>query len=220
MRDSEAGVAVAGRIRLVDDKRRMPTPSFIPYHHARRWISPFEGAATPALPVFITPRAYVRLCAHAGTDLENEVGGAVVGTWRLDRGTGRPFIVVEAALRALHTRHGGAFLTFTHDSLVHLHSEIEARHPGKVIVGWFHTHPGLGVFLSDYDRWLHEHFFPEPWQVALVIDPVAVEGGVFTRNAQGELDVHRYTGFHELKTRAGEGVVHWRNLLAADGAGG
>ena len=38
------------------------------------------------------------------------------------------------------------------------------------IVGWVHTHPGFGVFLSSFDKEQHERFFPEAWQVAYVID--------------------------------------------------
>ena len=45
----------------------------------------------------------VRVCAHAGSDLDNEVGGALVGQWRADHSTGRQYVVVEAAIRALHS---------------------------------------------------------------------------------------------------------------------
>jgi proteasome lid subunit RPN8/RPN11 len=146
----------------------------------------------------MTPRAYVRCCAHAGSDLEHEVGGALVGGYRRDRATGRPYIVIEAALPARHTRQGRSYLTFTHDSLVDLHEELEARYPRKVVVGWYHTHPGMDIFLSGYDLWLHEHFFPFSWQVALVIEPHARHGGFFVRGPGGQPDPRHYTGFGEL----------------------
>jgi proteasome lid subunit RPN8/RPN11 len=47
------------------------------------------------------------------------------------------------------------------------------------VVGWHHTHPGFGVFLSGYDLFIHQHFFREPWQIALVIDPQRQELGFF-----------------------------------------
>jgi proteasome lid subunit RPN8/RPN11 len=160
------------------------------------------------------------MCAHAGSDLEQEVGGALLGTWREDRATGRRFVIVEAILRGRFTRQGRAHVTFTQDTLVDLHDEMDERYPGKLFVGWYHTHPGLGVFLSGYDTWLHEHFFPEPWQVALVMDPVLPEGGFFVREKDGTFDPRRYVGFYELIRRRGMSVVRWRNLSPPDESGG
>ncbi|MFX0018884.1 MAG: Mov34/MPN/PAD-1 family protein [Promethearchaeota archaeon] len=40
------------------------------------------------------------------------------------------------------------------------------------VVGWWHSHPNLGCFLSPTDLKTQQHFFPENFQVALVIDPI------------------------------------------------
>jgi hypothetical protein len=92
------------------------------------------------------------------------------------------------------------------------HAEMDEHYPDKQIVGWYHTHPGMGVFLSSYDAWLHHHFFPEPWQVALVIDPLSPAGGFFIRQVDGTLDPGRYFGFHELDVNSAESFVGWNNL--------
>jgi proteasome lid subunit RPN8/RPN11 len=190
---------VAPRVRISPPEEIAPAPGKIPSAHAVRWWSPYEGAGRePYLAVFMTARAYIRCCAHAGSDLEHEVGGGLVGGWRRDRATGRPFIVIEAALPARHTRQGRSFVTFTQDSLVELHEELEARYPRKLLVGWYHTHPGMDIFLSGYDLWLHEHFFPYSWQVALVIEPQERHGGFFVRRPDGQPDPRHYTGFSEL----------------------
>jgi proteasome lid subunit RPN8/RPN11 len=189
----------AARVRMGPPDELAPAPARIPLGHALRWWSPYEAPGRePYLAVFMTPRAYIRCCAHAGSDLEQEVGGALVGAYRRDRTSGRPYIVIEAALPARHTRQGRSYLTFTHDSLVDLHDELEARYPRKVVVGWYHTHPGMDIFLSGFDLWLHEHFFPFLWQVALVIEPQARQGGFFVRGPDGQPDPRRYTGFAEL----------------------
>jgi proteasome lid subunit RPN8/RPN11 len=140
------------------------------------------------------------------------VGGVLVGNWFSDVATNKQFIVVEATLPARFTRQGSVYLTFTQDSLVALHAEMDERFPGKQILGWYHTHPRMGVFLSHYDTWLHRHFFPEPWQVALVIEPFAGLGGFFIRQDDGELDPSRYFGFYELDGNNGQSIVHWQNL--------
>jgi proteasome lid subunit RPN8/RPN11 len=194
--------------------QRSPRRSRLPESRAWRWISPLEGSdSTPAVSVFVTQRAYVRFCAHAGSDLLNEVGGWLVGRWRMDGETSRHFIVIEAILPAPHTRHGSAFLTFTQDSQVALYEELDERFPGKELVGWYHTHPRMGIFLSEYDTWLHRNFFPALHQVALVIEPYSKTGGFFIRRADGALDGRQYYGFYEIFQRSKRSVVHWQNLL-------
>jgi proteasome lid subunit RPN8/RPN11 len=201
------------RIRLLPGDKSEPRGSRIPLTRARRWFSPFpEDACKPVVNVFVTPRAYVRFCSHAGTDLQNEIGGALVGKWRADRETGEQFIVVEAILRAKYTQQSNVHLTFTQDTLVTMQDELESHYPNKQLVGWYHTHPRMGVFLSRYDTWLHENFFPEAWQVALVIEPHSVTGGFFIRQTDGALDPHRYFGFYELLGQDDASVVHWRNM--------
>jgi len=204
------------RLRLFPADEPLPRSSRMPTGRALRWSSPLEDGAKAAVTVFVTQGAFVRVCAHAGSDLTNEVGGVLAGRWRVDRSTGESFVVVEGVLPAAHTRQGRTYVTFTQDSLVDLNSELERRYPGKLMVGWYHTHPRMDVFLSGYDVWLHEHFFPELWHVALVIEPHKTSGGFFIRMPDGHLDPHRYFGFFEL-TDSGRSVVHWRNLTPEGG---
>jgi proteasome lid subunit RPN8/RPN11 len=204
----------ASSIRLLPAGELEPRRAHIPYGRATRWQPPGEAdGPQPVVSVFVSQRAFVRFSAHAGSDLDNEVGGWLVGKWRSDRQSGQQFIVVENILQAPHTRHGSAYLTFTQDSQVALHQAFEERFPGKDLVGWYHTHPRMGVFLSEYDTWLHRNFFPEHYQVALVIEPYSAVGGFFIRQAgDGSLDPRRYYGFYELHNRKRRSVVHWRNL--------
>jgi proteasome lid subunit RPN8/RPN11 len=95
---------------------------------------------------------------------------------------------------------------------VQLNNELEDRFPGKQMVGWYHTHPRMDVFLSSYDTWLHESFFGKPWQVALVIEPYADRGGFFCWQSEGRLDPRHYVGFYELGDTSYESVVSWDNL--------
>ncbi len=203
----------APRVRLGPPEPLDPRPSRIPRSKIRRWVSPFDrDGGKPAVSVFLTQPAFVRICSLAGRDMDNEVGGALIGQWRIDHPSGEQFIVAEAVLPARFTRQGSAFLTFTQDTLVALHDEQETRFPQKRMVGWFHTHPRMGVFLSDYDVWLHQHFFPEPWQVALVVEPHTQVGGFFVREEDGSLDHHRYHGFLEITGNSGKSLVYWKNL--------
>jgi len=201
------------RIRIQPIEIPKPNLAPIPVSSAQRWYSPFddEGLET-SIKVFVTQPAYARMCVHAASDMEAETGGILVGQWCADIDTDEQFIVVENALPARYTRQGSVFLTFTQDSIVDIHEKIEKRYPGKQIVGWYHTHPKMGIFLSHYDTWLHNNFFPEQWQVALVIEPHKKLGGFFIRQADGDLDPARYFGFHELEGNPNWSIVHWNNL--------
>jgi len=228
----------AASIRLLPVDPPAPRAARIPYDRARRWRSPLEnlppdgradngiaagaagdgGSVQPFVSVFMTQRAYVACCAHAADDLENEVGGWLVGKWRADRRSGEHFIIVEAILPAPHTRHGSAYLTFTQDTQLALYDALKARYPAKDLVGWYHTHPRMGVFLSSDDTWLHNNFFPEAYQVALGIEPYFGTGGFFIRRSDGRLDPRQYYGFYELSGRSRRSVVTWRNLSEDDHA--
>jgi len=57
-----------------------------------------------------------------------------------------------------------------------------AQRRDSLVLGWYHSHPGLGLFLSGYDRRLHAQIFGhEPWSVALVIDAIADTRAFFWR---------------------------------------
>jgi proteasome lid subunit RPN8/RPN11 len=199
-------------VRLSPPEMTQPIGTHLPIKRARRWDSPYDtGDLQPLVSVFLSQPAYSRLCVHSASDTSLEVGGVLVGQWCLSQ-RHEQFIVVEHALPARHVRQGSAYITFTQDTLVDIHDQIDANFKGMLIVGWYHTHPGMGIFLSHYDLWLHENFFPEPWQVALVVEPVAETAGFFVRQKHGVLDPKRYFGFYELDGKYGRSMVYWTNL--------
>jgi proteasome lid subunit RPN8/RPN11 len=202
-------------IYLTPPDESRPRRAHMPVHRALRWRTIFEAnEPEKTVSIFVTPRAFVRFSAHAGSDLENEVGGWLVGKWRADTETGYQFIIIETVLPARHTRFGSTFLTFTQDSQVWLYNQLQEYYPNKELVGWYHTHPRMGVFLSEYDTWLHRNFFPESYQVALVIEPHSSSGGFFVRGEDGELNVQGYCGFYELNNGRKRSVVHWHNMIS------
>jgi len=59
----------------------------------------------------------------------------------------------------------------------------------ETLLGWYHSHPGQGGFLTTHDVETHEKFFTEPWHVAILV--AAEAGGVtgrFFRATQGNAD--------------------------------
>jgi proteasome lid subunit RPN8/RPN11/phage tail protein X len=110
---------------------------------------------------------------HVHSDVSREVGGVLVGTMDEDAAT------VEAALPALRAIGRSANVTFTHEVWEEILAVVDRDQPGRRIVGWYHSHPGFGVFLSDYDRFIHQGFFSDERMLALVVDPKAGQAGWF-----------------------------------------
>jgi proteasome lid subunit RPN8/RPN11 len=126
---------------------------------------------------------------HVQSDVDREVGGVLIGT--MDECAA----VVEAALPALRAVGSAANVTFTHEVWDEILDVVERDHPGRRIVGWYHSHPGFGVFLSEYDRFIHQGFFSDERMLALVVDPRDGQAGWFGwRNGQIEK-------VEELRTR-------------------
>jgi proteasome lid subunit RPN8/RPN11 len=111
---------------------------------------------------------------HVWGELEREVGGVLIGHYP-SKG---PRTVVSAVIPALRATGARTSLTFTHDAWQDVHRELE-RYPGEQIVGWYHSHPGFGIFLSQNDLFIHRNFFSGIRQTAFVVDPYAAQEGWF-----------------------------------------
>ncbi len=120
---------------------------------------------------------------HGRSSMHEEVCGVLVGSLCWDGG---PYLLVDARIEGKHASHQSGSVTFTSDTWDFIHEELAAKHPERKIVGWYHTHPGFGIFLSNMDAFIHENFFSFPWQPAYVFDPQAETDGFFFRT-NGEL---------------------------------
>ncbi|MDB4959621.1 MAG: hypothetical protein JWO36_7190 [Myxococcales bacterium] len=130
------------------------------------------------LQVFLAEEAFDRAVERGDSDTTREIGGVLVG--ELLRDDGGPYLRIDTTIDALHAEEKGAELTFTHATWEHINKEMDTKHQGKKVVGWYHTHPGFGVFLSDRDQFIHKSFFNLPFQVAFVYDPKSKDHGMFT----------------------------------------
>ena len=113
--------------------------------------------------------------AHVFGNADREVGGVLIG-----RVAGHSAIpLVTAAIAAASAAEGRAELTFTQDTWEHVHKVLARDFPYDQIVGWYHSHPGFGIFLSEHDLFIHRNFFSGTSQIALVVDPLKGVEGVF-----------------------------------------
>jgi proteasome lid subunit RPN8/RPN11 len=131
--------------------------------------------STPGFRPRITKTAHDAVIEHVFSSPGHEVGGVLVGRIvAADRET-----VVSGAIAALEATSERASVTFTHDAWSTVHATLEREFPGQAIVGWYHSHPGFGIFLSDHDTFIQTNFFSNEGQIAHVVDPQAGTEGLF-----------------------------------------
>ena len=149
---------------------------------------------------------------HSASDLSHELGGALLGHQIQEN---ESFLVKVLATLPVYTDdHGPVHFTFTADAWAQLHKDRSERYPELDIVGWYHTHPDLGVFYSADDVIVHSAAFVLPWHVGLVIDPVKGESCLvgWQRSADDdtELELSGIDGFYELMDEQDTTVMSWR----------
>jgi len=68
---------------------------------------------------------------------------------------------------------------FSEDVLARISYTIRTKYKRSFIVGWFHSHPGYGCFLSPTDVHTQRSYFSEAFHLAYVVDPIRREHQFF-----------------------------------------
>lgn len=148
----------------------------------RHWVvAPYGQPSSTDLPVFIDMDTLRDIEIHAQEDKTVELGGVLIGR-QLEDESGQPYVMITDSLRAKHYESSRGHFKFTHDTWSQITQEHDDFSNDMKMVGWYHTHPGWGVFLSGMDTFICDHFFNRPLDVALVVDPINLDRGFFYWN--------------------------------------
>jgi proteasome lid subunit RPN8/RPN11 len=114
-----------------------------------------------------------------------EIGGILLGGF-----DGKRLSVLEYAQLECEHAYGPSFTVSPNDRarLRQLLGSVPEDHPGLQVVGWYHSHTRSGIHLSEEDLDLYHRYFPESWQVAMVMKPHTFDPariGFFFRGADG-----------------------------------
>ncbi|MDA1050074.1 MAG: Mov34/MPN/PAD-1 family protein [Planctomycetota bacterium] len=163
-------------------------------------VAPVYSPSKGELPVFVDLDAMRDMEEHAVSDTGVELGGVMLGG-QYEDDQGRPFVLVTDSLRAKHYESTKGSFKFTHDTWSQITRERD-EFPGELqMVGWYHTHPDWGVFLSGMDMFICDNFFNKKLDVALVIDPCRQDRGFFQWTGNAEQRVRRTDGFYLVASR-------------------
>ena len=127
--------------------------------------------------VYIKQDVYKALEKYASSDTSKELGTILIGNYCEE--LSKTHVIISNYIEAKYTDASASTLTFTHETWEYVHNQHETLYPDQKIIGWQHTHPNYGIFLSNYDLFIQENFFNLPAQIAYVIDPIQNLRGFF-----------------------------------------
>ena len=151
---------------------------------AAEFVSTLGLARSPAiLPqqsyIFVNRAALEKTQAHLRGNVEVEQGGLLLGQAFYDPVLRSYLLLIHDALPAPDGIETPTFFGYTTASWRTLTPQLQEMPADWTIIGSYHSHPNMGVFLSETDLDTQEEIFCADWQIALVIDPVKDEIGFF-----------------------------------------
>src|SRR5881392_1571619 len=96
--------------------------------------------------LYIAPQVRLGIQQHAKADASIEICGVLVGNWYVDENG--PYVAITDYIRCDNASSKFAEVTFTHESWAQINKEMDSRFANSRIVGWYHSHPDFGIFLS------------------------------------------------------------------------
>lgn|GEM_PF-6123449 len=117
-----------------------------------------------------------------------EVGGFLLGNYEQDS-NGLYKIFLEKFVPITPEQNDVYKVEFGVEAWVEL-DNVKDQNPDYMLLGWFHTHPGHSLFLSQPDLKIHQGFFKHNFQVAMEIDTLTenLDTGFFVRTKDGVIN--------------------------------
>jgi proteasome lid subunit RPN8/RPN11 len=187
-------------IQFGDIAEESPRETRRPDEDPRFAVLPCGSVQDHDLPIYVDLDCLLDMEEHALSNAEVELGGVMLGGQYVDSEQ-QPFVIVNESLRAEHYESTRGSFKFTHDTWSNITRRLEEYTTDTKMVGWYHTHPDWGVFLSGMDLFICDNFFNKPLDLALVIDPCRHDRGWFQWTGRSGEQPRRTGGFYLYSSR-------------------
>lgn len=137
--------------------------------------------------VYFVQSVYAEVWKHVNQTPDIESGGVLVGHHFRTFDEQTTFVVITAAIPQESDNRSSGHFTVGPEEIRSAREKIERTYPGLVTVGWYHSHPGHGIFLSGQDMMIVRSIYDAPWHIAMVIDPKSRTEGIFVGSEGKEL---------------------------------
>jgi proteasome lid subunit RPN8/RPN11 len=129
--------------------------------------------------VLIARETFEIITAHLASNTSVELGGLLAGEPYFLPAQDAYCIIVTHAFAADGGNETAISFEYTARAWEALTPQLQSLPDGCVVVGSYHSHPGLGVFLSSTDLYTQADVFNQDWQIALVVDPIKEDVGFY-----------------------------------------
>jgi len=158
---------------LQEKKQQIVDPSY------RNIESLYRELSTNQMSVFVQQKAVDQLIHHLSVDPYNETGGVLVGDGYFCPEKQTHYTEIVGSIPASYTIGNRVHFQFTPECWQGILKTQKQDFPRTTIVGWYHSHPGHGIFLSGTDLNTQRLSFKQIWQIAVVYDSLRPEIGFF-----------------------------------------
>ncbi|HTI05035.1 MAG TPA: hypothetical protein VL549_06950 [Gemmatimonadales bacterium] len=165
--------------------RPEPTSQAMPLERAILWnppaapgtTSPGRPSSRSPYPIFFQQEAVIALQDHLKSSPTQAIFGFLIGDVYRDPETGVLYVVIDKTLKLSQPIYGDKTEVVVGRLWDRMQEQLTKAHAN--LLGWYHSHPGQGGFLTAHDVETHDKYFTDPWHVAVLV--AAEAGGVTGR---------------------------------------
>lgn len=142
--------------------------------------------------VYIAEEVLRGIFDHARQHGEKEVIGKLVGKPYIHPNVDYRFVDIwgHVPVESIST---SVSVKYSPEAVDHLGKDLLTDYNEERVVGWYHSHPKLGCFLSSRDVETQQTNYPEWFHCALVVDPYSNECKIFRVDEDGHsIEVEYY----------------------------
>jgi len=122
--------------------------------------------------IFIIEHALKTIWKHAKEGMPQGVGGILLGGLYRDPDKDEEYVEIHNAFPSASSFNEEMSLRVVNRVIADMEQVSIKTYPNQIVIGWYHTHPDKGIFFSENDELIHETFYRESANVALILDPV------------------------------------------------
>lgn len=141
------------------------------------------GAADEGLRIYMEDYVHTYLYQYARSSVNGEKLAVLMGKTNIINGQKTVFI--SGVVQARFTEKIKGVETITTQSWKYISEEIEKYFSTLEIVGWMHSRPSFGAFVTSRDEAYHKKVFKNESQIFFVVDPVDRVDRFYTINETG-----------------------------------
>jgi len=133
--------------------------------------------------VYADSQAVERIMSHARMDTRYECFGILLGNAYVDEENDLTWMYLQDSVAAEYAHSDFTSVEVSREEFQRINEEVDRirdRSNGRIRkIGWYHSHPNFGIFMSNTDRLNQKRYYNQEWQIAMVVDPIRSTMGFF-----------------------------------------